>query len=588
MTTAPNTMVRALVRTYLLPYLPRLLVLLLLLTLASALTLASPRILAAFIDVVFGRSDLSLTLLGGAFLALALVNQAITIGSNYIGTDLGLRATNALRTDLTLHCLDLDMSFHNTTPPGELIERIDGDVSLLNEFFSNFLVVLVTNALLLVGALVAIALIDWRACAAVAIVTITMLVVLDRTRRFAVPRIHAERETSAQLFGMLEERLAGIEDMRANGGGGYVLRRFTERVRPWARATVVAHVTGAAAWQVAGVLFGVMLVTTLGLAAWLVGRGAITIGAAYALYRYVELMRFPITQIGRQVQQLQQAFASIGRVSELLHRTSAIADTGSATLDAAPVAVSFDNVQFAYPDAIEDDGTTANRALHDLSFRLGAGRSLGLLGRTGSGKTTIARLLLRFYEPQHGTIAFDGTPMDAIALRSLRQRVGLVTQDVQIFNATVRDNLSLFDPAITDARMREALEAVTLTPWLEALPEGLDTVLPPGGGVSGGQAQLLAVARVLLRDPALVILDEASSRLDPATERRLDAAFVRLLANRTAIVIAHRLETVLRADDIMILEHGRCVEWGERAALQADRDTRFAHLLEAGIEEALA
>jgi ABC-type multidrug transport system fused ATPase/permease subunit len=162
-----------------------------------------------------------------------------------------------------------------------------------------------------------------------------------------------------------------------------------------------------------------------------------------------------------------------------------------------------------------------------------------------------------------------------------------VTQDVQIFNASVRDNLTLFDPDIEDARMHEALGAVTLTPWLASLPEGLDTVLPPGGGISGGQAQLLAVARVLLRDPALVILDEASSRLDPATERRLDDAFQRLLHGRTAIVIAHRLQTVLRADNIMILEHGRCLEWGERTALQENPDSRFSHLLQAGMEEAL-
>jgi ATP-binding cassette, subfamily B, bacterial len=579
---------QSLLRTYLLPHWRWLLVLLGLLVVGSGLTLLSPRILAAFIDVVFGRSEQSLWTLGGLFLGLAVVNQGITIGSNYLGTDIGLRATNRLRTDLLLHCLRLDMGFHNTTTPGELIERIDGDVGRLNEFFSTFAVALINSALLIVGALTAVALIDWRAGAVVAACAVVTLVALEMTRRAAVPHVRAERERSALLFGTLEERLAGIEDMRANGGTAYVLRRFFEQSRPWARATVRSHVAGATPWQVSSIMFALSLAATIGTAAWLIGRDTITIGAAYAMYRYVELIRWPLNQIGRQVQNLQQAAAAIGRLGQLFALHSAIRDEGTARIAARPVAVRFTDVDFSYPDAVDDTGATRSVALHDLSFELGAGRVLGLLGRTGSGKTTLARLLLRFYEPQRGEIALDGTPMHEIALRSLRERVGLVTQDVQIFNASVRDNLALFDPAIPDARMEEALEAVTLAPWLRSLPQGLDTVLPPGGGMSGGQAQLLAVARVLLHDPSLVILDEASSRLDPATERRLDDAFARLLQGRTAIIIAHRLQTVLRADNILILEGGRCVEWGERAALQADPDSRFSHLLRAGMEEALA
>lgn len=587
----------ALLRTYLAPYWRRALLLLLLLLLGAGLTLLSPRILGLFIDAVFGGVAENTLELGGLFLALAVANQAITIATNYLGTDMGLRATNRLRADLALHTLYLDLAFHNATSPGSLIERIDGDVSRLNQFLSNFAVLLLKNALLIAGALVAVALIDWRAGVAISLFVVIGLVALEVTRRIALPRVRHERETSASLFGTLEERLAGIEDMRANGGVAYVMRRFTEQSRPWAKAFRIAHATGATSWQVANVSYALGLVLTLGVAAWLVGTRAITIGNAYALYRYVELMRTPITQIGRQVQDLQQAGAALARLSELLAVRSEIRDTGTALLPASALTVTFQDVSFTYPDAREptavDAATTGgltvgHTALNAVSFHLTAGRVLGLLGRTGSGKTTITRLLLRFYEPERGLINLNQQALGEIAIHSLRERVALVTQEVQVFNASVRDNLSLFDPSIPDERMHTAITAVELDDWFRTLPHGLDTLMPPGGGMSAGQAQLLAVARVLLKDPGLVILDEASSRLDPATEGRLEQALQRLLQGRTAIIIAHRLQTVQRADDILIMEGGQCVEWGERAALVKDPASRFAQLTQVGMEEALA
>jgi len=579
----------SLLHTYVRPYWRRAAALLLLLLGGAGLTLLSPRILAAFIDAVFGGASENTLRLGALFLAIALTNQAITVVTDYLGTDIGLRATNRLRTDLMLHCLRLDMDFHSSTTPGVLIERIDGDVGKLNQFLSNFAVLLIKNVLLIGGALIAISVIDWRAGLALSGFVVIALGALELSRRSAIPRVRVERETSAQLFGVVEERLAGIEDMQANGGAAYVMRRFVEQSRLWARASIIAHVYGASSWQIANLVYTLGLTLTLGLIVWLVRGGAITIGAAYALYRYVELMRWPINQIGRQVQDLQQAGAALLRLRELFVLESRIHDTGTVILPPAAVDVMLRDVSFTYPDAETSGEAPAGRAMiQELSFHLPAGRVLGLLGRTGSGKTTLTRLLLRFYTPNCGQICLDGSALHDIALPSLRERVGLVTQDVSIFNASVRANLSLFDPAIPDERMVAALADVELSDWFRSLPHGLDTVLPPGGGMSGGQAQLLAVARVLLKDPGLVILDEASSRLDPATEQHLEHALRRLFQGRTVIIIAHRLQTVQRADAILILEQGRCVEWGQRAALAADPDSRFAQLMRVGMEDALA
>ncbi|MFT3893660.1 MAG: ATP-binding cassette domain-containing protein [Anaerolineales bacterium] len=213
---------------------------------------------------------------------------------------------------------------------------------------------------------------------------------------------------------------------------------------------------------------------------------------------------------------------------------------------------------------------------------------MGLLGRTGSGKSTIARLLLRLYDPDDGQILLSGVATSQTKLPDLTHRVGLVPQEVQIFGATVRENFTLFDPSIRDEDILSAIEAFELSSWFATLPHGLDTELGPGGGLSAGQAQLLNFARVALRDPGLVILDEATSRLDLATEALIDRATLHLLQGRTAIIIAHRLHTVQKADKILILEEGTIQEFGTRQELAADPGSRFSALLKTGLEEVLA
>ena len=233
--------------------------------------------------------------------------------------------------------------------------------------------------------------------------------------------------------------------------------------------------------------------------------------------------------------------------------------------------------------------------LENISFRLQPGTVLGLLGRTGSGKTTLARLLFRFYDPDRGSVrvATSQNPDRLLDIRELSQKafhqcIGLVTQDVQLFNASVRDNLTFFNSGVPDDKIWQVIHELGLGEWLKALPLGLDTVLESGGsGLSAGEAQLLAFVRIFLKDPGLVILDEASSRLDPATERLIERAVTRLVKGRTAIIIAHRLATVLQADEIMVLENGRVLEHGQRELLEHDPGSHFHRLLQTGLEEVL-
>lgn len=571
---------RSLLWTYLGPQWARVLVLALLLVVTLGLQLASPQILRRFIDDAMAGAPLDgLVWLALLFLGAALALQAVQVAEVYVAETVGLTATNHLRADLTLHVLRLDPPFHAAHPPGELIERTDGDVATLSNFFARLIVSLVGNVLLLGGVLVLLIEVDWRiglletTCAALGLGTMHWL------RKLATPRHARLRQASADLFGMIEERLAGTEDVRANGGGPYVVKRLLERTRALLWSTLAAHTAGWGSFQAASLWLQLGSVASLGLAASFYLAGEVTIGTVYLVFAYTESLRRPVIAITRQLQDLQQAAASVGRVRDILAERSAIVDGPGTPLPAGALAVEIEDVSFSYADG--------SPVLHDVAVSLRPGEVLGLLGRTGAGKTTLARLLPRLYDPTAGTIRLGGVDLRDTAVDELRSRVGVVTQDVQLFHATVRDNVTFFDRALSDARIEAVLTDLGLGPWLASLPDGLDTKLAPGGGgLSAGEAQLLAFARVFLKDPGLVILDEASSRLDPATERLLEHAVDRLLEGRTAVVIAHRLATVGRADRILILEDGRVVESGERAALGADPGSRFGRLLQVGLEAA--
>ena len=594
---------------YLRPQWPRVVLLAVLLLGSIGLQLANPQILRSFIDTAMaGGAPQALTFAALLFIALALAQQLLTVLATYVGENVGWTATNQLRADLTLHCLQLDLAFHKARTPGELIERIDGDVTALANFFTQLVIQVLGNLLLLAGVLLALFGEDWRVGLALTGFAIVTLATLHRIRDFAVPRWTQARQSSAELFGFLEERLAGTEDIRSSGAVLYVLRRLYVLLRELLHKHRAARVAGQVTHVTSHSLFALGNGVGLALGAYLFLHGAITIGSVYLITYYIGLLTMPLEQITRQLQDLQKAGASIGRIEELTQIQSTIRDGPGVPLPGGALGVEFDHVSFGYADEPSDDGRpptddtrpkTQNSklkthnleglVLHDISFCLEPGRVLGLLGRTGSGKTTLIRLLLRLYDPTQGAIRLGGVDLRAAHLADLRQRVGMVTQDVQLFRASVRDNLTFFDRSIPDARILEALEELGLGPWYRSLPDGLDTRLAAGGGgLSAGQAQLLAFARVFLKDPGLVILDEASSRLDPATEALVERAVTKLLRGRTAIIIAHRLVTVQRADEIMILEGGRIREHGPRERLASDPGSRFYQLLRMGLEEALA
>jgi ATP-binding cassette subfamily B protein len=571
---------RDLLSKYLRPRWPRVALLGLLLLAGIGLQLANPQIAKTFIDQAqAGRPFERLVQIAIVFLLVAFFTQVATVLETYVAEDLGWRTTNALRGDLTRHVLSLDGSFHAEHGAGELIERIDGDVTAIADFFSRFVVQILGSAVFLVGVLVLLFLVDWRVGALLTLFAFGALVYMSRGGGFVGTRARDARRAAAQFSGYIEERLGGLPDLKSSGADGYAMNRFHERSA--ARYHRIADAAMAASLynSTIGVFFLVGTGAALGLSTVLRGSGAITLGTVYLVFRYTTMLRMPLERLSRQMNAFQQATGGIVRVRELLATQARVVDGDGAIFTDGPLSVDVDRVSFAYED---------EPVLRNVSFHIEPGEVLGLLGRTGSGKTTISRLIFRLHDVVEGAVRLGGIDVRDAEIDSLRMRIGLVTQDVQLFATSLRDNVALFNPAVGDGHLCDVFAELGLDDWLRSLPDGLDTTLGPHGrGLSAGEAQLVALARVFLKNPGLVVLDEASSRLDPATETFLERAVTRLLDARTGVVIAHRLATVERADKILILDRGCVAEFGPREELTRDPDSRFARLLAAGMTEEL-
>jgi ABC-type multidrug transport system fused ATPase/permease subunit len=593
---------RKLLGTYLRPQRGRVTLLAMVLAGSLALQLVNPQIIRYFIDATQTQADLApLVFAGIAFIAISLVQRLLDVATTYLSINAGWSATNLLRADLTEHLLRLDMPFHKTHTPGELIERVDGDVNELADFFAQLVIRIVTNALLILGVLVLLSIENWLLGVALALYAVISIFAVAALQGVGVRRWTAARQAAAALFGYIEERISGVEDIQGSGAAPYVLGRLFRFTRPWARTRRSAEMVEYFSSGISGLLFAIGWALGLGIGAYLYSQNQITIGTVFLIIAYISMLAAPLESLRKQASNLQRSTAGIGRISALFRLQPTVRADGKKVLPPGALSVHFDGVSFAYadtePDSVETEvDREAGLVLRDVSFSLAPGRVLGVLGRTGSGKTTITRLLFRLYDPTQGSVKLGHVDIREVGLGDLRSRVGMVTQDVQLFRASLRDNIAFFDPSVSGERIVAALDELGLRDWLGAMPQGLDTRLAAGGrGMSAGEAQLLAFTRLLLKDPGLVILDEAASRLDPITEQRLERAITRLLQpeagagrHRTAIIIAHRLRTVQRADDILILEGSRVVEYGPRERLAADPGSRFYSLLQTGVEEALA
>ncbi|AKN60826.1 long-chain fatty acid--CoA ligase [Synechococcus sp. WH 8020] len=510
-----------------------------------------------------------LMLLGSVLVRLALQGvQSFNIQA------VGQRLTARIRKDLFAHAMSLSLRFHDGMPVGKLLTRLTSDVDALAEVFGSGAVGVLGDLVSLLVIAVSMLLIEWRLGLLLLVtqVPVTLVIVwLQRRYRKANYRV---REELSQLNADFQENLQGLEVVqmfRREAVNGDRFQRTGLAYRSAVNGTIFfdSSISAFLEWVSLG---AVALVLALG--GWMVTAGAMGLGTLTTFILYSQRLFDPLRQMAERFTQIQGGLTAVERIGELLEEPLEIVDhgatpgsgVGSTLLSNASSSpprgeVIFEEVDFAYR---KDEPI-----LRDLSFRIAPGEHVALVGPTGSGKTTVIRLLCRLYEPQRGRILLDGQDIRTLPLQELRQQLGVVLQDTFLFSGTVADNLRL-DRPLDDQKLQDVCRDLGLDPLLGRLPEGLETELRErGGNLSSGERQLLAVARVAIRNPTVLVMDEATAFMDPSTEATLQRDLDRLLNRRTAVVIAHRLATVEAADRILVLRRGSLIEQGTHLQLRA-------------------
>ncbi|HUU77292.1 MAG TPA: ABC transporter ATP-binding protein [candidate division Zixibacteria bacterium] len=575
----------SMLKKYLRPYIGQVVILALLLIIYNVIQITNPQIIRIYINAVNAPIiDKKVMLLSSIiYIGINIIYQGFSVLVNYLSQNLAWATTNDLRVDLTGHCMNLDMSFHNKMKTGEMIERIDGDASTLSEFFSTFIIYFLGSILLIFGIIIAVFIEGWEFGLIFTGFTIVALIAFYFVRKITSPLWKKVRESTTALYGNIEENISGLEDVSANGADEFIMRRFHEISQTNYKNKAKAMIFSRVYWLMNIVLWAVINITILVVSYYLSARLGLTTeggGTLFLLLSYGTNLLFPLRLILWQIEQMQNSLANIERIDEFFNLKSKIIDEGTHKLVEDKIHLKFNKINFSYND--ED------LVLQKISFDLTPERKLGLVGHTGCGKTTLARLIFRLHDPQSGEILINDINSRDYILKELRKSIAYVTQDVELFKASIKDNITFFDKTIPTEDVLRVINEVGLGSWLDQLENGLETViLSEECGLSAGEEQLLALSRAFLKNPKLVILDEASSRLDPATERQIDIALDKLMEGRSAIIIAHRLSTLHKVDDILILKKGEMVEYGERSHLASEPTSEFSKLLQKGIEEVL-
>jgi ABC-type multidrug transport system fused ATPase/permease subunit len=549
-----------------------------LLAASSALALAGPLVVRKIVDeATRGAETEKFVALALAFLAIAVTTQVVGVVVIRYATVTAWGTTNQLRLRMTRHVLGLDHEFHRTHTPGELIQRVDGDVTSVSDFLSQVVPKAIGGVLLIVGMLTVLTVLDWRIGVGMLLYLLGAVAVLLMMRHRAISEAADEMGALARLYGGIEERLTAAEDLRANGAGAHAMWRFVEDSGGMLASSVRRQRAFIRMWWAVQGAVTIGSVLSLVASAALVSTGAISLGTGFLLFQYVQVISRPLEELVHELETVQKANGAMVRVVDLLAVEPTIVDRGTVSPPPGALGVTCRNVSFAYGRS--DDEQVV---LEGLDLEVAPGRSVGVVGRTGSGKTTFSRLLLRLVEPTAGRLALGGVPIREIPLAELRRRVALVPQEVELFEGTIRDNVTLFDQSPSDAEVVEALERAGLGSLAAA---GIHRTLGAGGaGLSAGESQLLALARVWLRQPDLVVLDEATARIDPVTEQRLEAAVAQLIEGRTTFIIAHKLSTLRMVDEVIVFDRGHVVEHDDREVLARSGSSRWRHLLELALE----
>jgi len=482
------------------------------------------------------------------------------------------RSVLRLRERVYAHVLALPMAFFDKAITGQLVSRVTNDTEAVNQLYRQVLYVMLDSSIVVAGSLAAMAFLDWRLMLVVATLVPAMVLIIKGYQRLSAPAVARTRELRSDINAQMAESMAGMAVLQAAGAAGRFGARFGAVNGEHLHSRVAELRANAWLLRPALDLLNVLLLVTV-----IYGFGrrelsGLEVGLLYAFLAYIARVVEPLIQITMQFGQLQQAMVAASRVRALLEED----ETRGPPQDGEPIAhgaLRIEGLSFGY--------APARPVLRGLDVDIAAGSFVGVVGHTGSGKSTLLSLLLRFYTAQQGRITVDGQPLSAVPDAAFRDAVGLVPQEPFLLSASVRENIAMGRPGISEAAVEVAAGAARAHDFIAALPQGYDTRLGEGGArVSAGQKQLLAMARALAGAPRILFLDEATSHVDSETEARIGAALAALHGRVTVVAIAHRLSTIRAADQILVLNHGRLQERGPHEALMAIEGGLYRRLVE--------
>jgi ABC-type multidrug transport system fused ATPase/permease subunit len=532
---------------------------------ATAVALAPPYLVGRTVDEVKRGDTSTLGFFVVAFVAAGVLGIVFSYAQTYFTGWTGERMLADLRNLLFRHLQRLSLGFYERNRAGVIISRLTNDVEALDQLVTDGVTSLVQNTLTLVGTVVILFLLDWRLALATLLVMPAMAVATALFRKRSGRAYRRVRETLGAVTATLAEDIAGMRVLQSFTREPAARENFRAVSDHYRSSNMSTVVLSGVYFPFVDFLSAGATAVVLGYGGWLSFNGHISIGVVVAFLGYITNFFDPVQQLSQLYNTFLAAVAALDKITDLLEEEPEVVDADAPVdLDHAAGAVAFDGVRFAYGRGPE--------VLHGLDLDIPAGTTVALVGHTGAGKSTIAKLLARFYDPTEGRITIDGVDLRRVSQESLRRQLGIVPQEGFLFAGTVAENIAFGRPEADRDEIVAAARAVGADEFVSRLENGYDTQLGERGSrLSLGQRQLVAFARALLADPRILILDEATSSVDIGTERKIERALRRLLHGRTAFIIAHRLSTIRDADLIVVLEHGRVVERGSHDELMAER-----------------
>jgi ABC-type multidrug transport system fused ATPase/permease subunit len=537
---------------------------------ATGAALAPPYLAGQAIDEGIVPGDTAaLTTIVIAFVGVALLYAVATFAQTYLVGWVGTRALQDLREHVFSHLQAMSIGFFTRRSPGVLISRMTNDIEALNQLVTSGVVTLFSSSLTLVGVVVILLLLDLQ-LALVTFLTFPLLAVASIVFRIVSHGAYrATRERIAAVTAYLQETLSGMRVVRSFGQEDRHLTAMTELNEANREANMKTVYLNASYFPAVELLSAVATAAIVLYGGALAIDDAIQVGVVVAFIGYLQVFFDPIQQLSQLYTTYQQGMAALDKVFDLLDTEPEMVDAPGA-LDPGTLRgeIEMEKVWFSYRDEPPEDREGGEWALREIELHVPPGQTLALVGATGAGKSTLAKLVARFYDPQQGRVLVDGHDLRQLRQQALRRQLGIVPQEGFLFSGSVRENIAFGRPAATPEEIEAAVAAVGASAFIAALPQGIDTEVGERGiQLSAGQRQLVAFARALLAEPRILILDEATSNVDVRTEKTIERGLERLLSGRTAIVIAHRLSTIRRAGKIAVLDGGRIVESGTHEEL---------------------